>query len=656
MRHFTDKILAGEKELATEDIIALASKHKKALMDVVDNPSTELASTRALRKYIYEYAVADKEGLRRLTDAAIPDIGAVTFAMRGLKSINKKVDASGIRYAFEGTYFGKTGQPIMPSGKMSNLNEATFKLRDPLDNRVQDLMGQFGDMQTKLRTVPGTGPLGESSTSLDQLIGIRTRAAVLQSEPGIGEASAGAAKLVLEETKHMMANPANASKAFKTKLAEISTYMEESERVNRKLWVKRLLDPKYRPEYGTPYDLGVDFFTLADWETIAEAKHMLTSGKNVVGMAHKWEEIKMGFQAKLLNNPSDIPALIGNKDNHKALNILFNKGELDTFERMANDLSIFQDGPIARLMAHSDKAANVAKTFWESNNTQALRDFMVTAGGPDSPQGRAMAASFFQLLIKENSTAVRGVDVINKSAIAKAMFEMRGRGWTEILLGAKKAEILNVRGIETALSMMVGSANMGAGLITSTMSQGAIGGALAAPKKAMHGYRKWFSNFLASRMLIGPVMQRAAGLPNLRYFGSIDGKHLVPTEKAYFRTFADMVAASREIAEEDAIALGFAGPDQRFSGADLHESMSGTNGHQLIVDPNAAPPRAGATLPGTSTLGMPNQPRAPGGLGGGGGNAPAPQRPQPTPRVGGGLPTNQGAGVPPGPRPNSGPR
>jgi hypothetical protein len=526
-------------------------------------------------------------------------------------------------------------------------------LEEPLDPRIDGLFAQFDAMESRLTGVPGMNPLGETSTSIDQLIVIRQRAAALADEPGLNSTSAWAAVKTHFQTKVMMENPVGASKALKEKLKNISAYMDESERIQTKMWAKRLTDPKYTPRYGEPYDVGAEFFNLQRPELIAEVKHMLISGRNVVGNMHKWNEVRLGHTAKLLNNPSDIPAIIGNKENHEALRILYSKSELETFEALANDLAIFQEGPIARIMARADAAANPAMTFWKANDTNALRGYVAAAGGPDSPQGRAIAGSFYSMILKENSTTIRGMDVLNKGRVANAMAEMRARGWDKILIGEKNAAMLNARGVETALSMMVGSSNMGAGLITASVTQSAIGGALAAPKKAVHGFRKWFSNFMGGRFLVSPTLFKAAGLPNPRYWGSIDGKHLVPPQMSYLKTFAGMVAAARAVAEDDAAAMELSG---KYSALDLRHEMDGGSQKVVNISAEEMQPRAAATLPGTSALGLPNLPRQPGGLGGGGAGTPSPAPRAPQPLAGGGMPTGAAQGVPPGPRPKLGPR
>jgi len=659
MNDFVEKVLSGSKELTADQAFHIAALNKSKLLSTLGDAGTELAGQRALRKHIYQYAVADKKLLNTIATDAAGDIGKASFSMTRIHQIRQQADAAGIRFAHKGTTFGKTGQPILPNGKMSNISEATSRLSEPVDSRIMELFGQLEGFENRIRTVPGTDVLGRTSTSVDQLIALRQRAAALADEPGLNSVSGWAAAAILKETKQMMLNPIGASKVLKGKLRNISNFMDDSEAIQTRMWVKRLLDPKYAPRYGEPYDIAAQFFNLQRPEVIAEAKAMLTGGRNVPAATGQWNEIRLGFTAKLINNPSDIPAIIANKENHEALRILYSKSELASFSKMARDLGSFQEGPMARLMEHSKDAADPAKAFWTSKNTQALRDFVEQAGGSDSAQGRAIAGSFFSMLIRENSRMVKGMDVLDKGAMAKSMAELRTRGWLDILVGKERAEALNVKGVENALSMMVGGSNMGAGLITASVTQSAMGGVLSAPKKAAHGWRKWFSNYIAGRFLVSPSMFKAAGLTNPRYYGSIDGKYLVPPEMSYVRTFADMIAAAHAIAEKDASDLGL---DQGYSARDLRATLDG--GSQKVnirAEGMVPPPRAAHSLPGENILGLPNLP-APGGGGGGGGGRGIPTPtlggglPNPAPRAGGSLPTDDGAGVPPGPRPKLGQR
>jgi hypothetical protein len=147
-------------------------------------------------------------------------------------------------------------------------------------------------------------------------------------------------------------------------------------------------------------------------------------------------------------------------------------------------------------------------------------------------------------------------------------------------------------------------------------------------------------------------MFRAAGLRDPRYIGPVAGKYLVPPGMSYLRTYIDILAATHAQLQNDANYFNF-------------DTQYGPDDIQMGVDPSTkvkgeAPQAPGATqTPGVGALGLPNQPRAPGGLGGGQMTSSAPKSPgmpQPQPRAGGGMPTGAAQGVPPGPRPKLGPR
>ncbi len=650
---FIRRVLDGSKELAPEELAAIAGQYKKKMIAQLGDYGTELAGNRALRKHIYEYGIADKKGLMDLAVDTAPHVGKATFTMTKLQQIKAKAERLGVRHALEGTKFGKKGQAILPSGKIASISESTATLADPMSTEVEGLLSLVNTLETRMVHVPGKDFVGQTSTIVDQIIALRTRAFALADAPGQNMVSANAAAATFKEAKQMMLNPVNASKELKSKLKRMSEYMDDSEQLQSRMWVKRMFDPKYQPKYGDAYEIGVEFFNLQRPEVISEAKQMLTGQRNVPGSAVKWEEVRRGFAAKMINNPSDIPAIIANKENHEGLRLLFSKSELASWEGLAKDLAAFQQGPMARLMEHSTDVAEPLKAFWVSKNTDALRSFMKEAGGADSAGGRAVAGSFFSFLLRENSTMLKGMDVLNKTAMAKAMAELRTSGWLDILVGQERAVMLNAKGVETVLSIMVGGSNMGAGLITASVTQSAVGGVLAAPKKAVHGWRKWFSNYIGGRYLVSPSLFKTAKLPNPRYYGSVDGKHLIPPEMSYLRTFADMIAAAHAIAEKDANDLGLG---EEFGAADLRNSMDGGSPKVNIrAEDTTQPPRSAATLPGTNALGLPNLQAAERRTAGPAPSIQAPQVGQQPRRAGGGMPTGDAAGVPPGPRPKLGP-
>jgi hypothetical protein len=300
-------------------------------------------------------------------------------------------------------------------------------------------------------------------------------------------------------------------------------------------------------------------------------------------------------------------------------------------------------------MQFHQTALDPAKVLWENGkDLNGLTVLMKELGGAESPEGRAMASSFFSMLIAKNSVKIDGMDVVNNSALANAFTELRTQGWLEQLVGKNQAALMDAKGIEDALGKMISGVNLGNSMIVATTASNVAGGFLK-PGATGAGARKWASNYLGGRFFVSPFMFRAAGLRDPRYIGPIAGKYLVPPSMSYLRLYVDILAATHAQLENDANYFKFEsnfGPDDIQMGVDGSDKIN----RQDPKQPQSQPP-----TPGINPTGLPNLPQ---GKPTGSSSIPTPSplgAGQTGGPVGGGMPTGDGAGVPPGPRPKLGP-
>ncbi len=654
----------GKVGITEAEIVAATKSYHAKLLKILDDPESTLGATPALREGIYDYLMTDRKRVLDLTSNAVGDMGGASFQIGKLAKIKADAASGGTRYLKRDLTLDKADRIRGSDGKMVSFSDATMRFPDePLDPRLDTIFDLIDSINPRLQNLPIMSREGSGNTAIHQIVKIRQKAFAATDRP-TNDTSKWVASELYEESKRLMRDPSFLNRApapFREQMGKLADYMDESEEIAGKLWVKRMLDRDQQVRFAEDFELGEYFFNLRRPEVIQQVKDVLTKADRTLPMAdhNRWEEVRSGFTSKLIRDPASAPKLIADPEHQIALNILYNKGERTALSDMAVRLADMQEGTLARFMQSHMDELNPALELWAKRDLYGMKVLVDEFGGPDTPGGRRMASSFFSMILHQNTVKLDAVEVLDKPQVAKAFSELRAQGWLQVLVGKDQAKLMDIEGIENALDMMIGSSGMANQLVTAGVAQSIGGGGLLDPSKSSRGYRKWLGNYLGGRFLVSPFIFRAAGLPSPRYMGPVEGKYLVPPNMSYLRTFVEILAANHEMMKNDANSLDL-GKTVKFSAADIQ--FSSDSGPGINMPQGGAPPVPGPI--GSNAMGLPNLADPDRGGGGeplipppplGGGGQPKP-RPQPKPRSGGGLPTDREAGVPPGPRPKLGPR
>lgn len=648
----------GATGITSSEVILAARVAKSNINKILDDPTSTIGATSALREGLIDYIMADRKGTLDRVGAAAAEVGGATFNISRISRISKDAEAGGTRFLLSDVTFDKLGRPRI-EGKLVSWSDATKRFYDePLDARLTDLFTWVNELNPLLRTLPVISRDGSPNSAIHQLAKIRQKAFALTDTP-MNDVSAWTASQIYKESVRLMREPGNvgrASAGFKTRMETLDKYMAESEEIFTKLWAKRLLDPNQGVKYAEDYDLGQFYINLQRHELIGQLKSLMEGGeaRGLPRGVNRWEEVRKGFTANLLSDPLGSIRKITDPENAIGLGILYSKGERKSLEKMANMLMDMEKGTLARFMQSHADAVVAPLELWKKKDVNGLKILMDEFGGPDTPQGRRMASSFFSMIVDTNWVKIDGIDVLDKKKVAAAFSEMRAQGWLDALVGPNQARLMDIRGMEQALDVMIGQAGMANKLITAGVAQSLTGGMIDSGRSA-RGVKKWFANYLAGRFLVSPFMFRAAGLTSPRYMGPVQGKYLVPPDMSYLRTFVNILEANYNIIREDAKQIDL-GSSPTFDLGDL--PITDKSGPSIVIPDSASLPPRTAT-PGQGALGLPNIPN----------EEPGPLIPplslgeqvkrtqsQTPRRSGGGLPTGAAAGRPAQSRPTPGQR
>ena len=663
LRNFTETAF-GPKKLTQEEAAAAVSVFQKKMLTTLGDETSVLSGGAAVGEGLLDYAAANARVTFDKSTVALGHEGASNFSLEGLVKIRRDAGGRGVRFARKGVKIELGKQPVLPDGRKASFGEATLRHpEEPISSTITKLFGLIDEMNPKIRTItPPNLRQGERSSAVDQMVKLREKAFTLKDDATLNDGSRGIAADIYDEVVRVMLAPVRGSNVYKAELANLSTYMDGNEGILTGLWAKRLLDRNTSQPFGEAYEIGQAFFNLRRPELIRDVKKLLTQGGDPAQLL-RWQEARLGFDSKLLSNPADFVKTVTHPDHQQALKLLYSGSELKLLSRGAVMLEDIQKGALGKFMKHHMTAYEPAAELWMAKDLNGFKILMEELGGPESPQGRALASSFFSMLISKNTVMLDGIEVLNNNVLAKAVSEMRTRGWLEAMVGKDQALLMDIKGVEHALNLMVSGHNLGNSMITASTASKVTGSILNPGRFAM-GMKKWLAVHLASRLFNSPFMYRASGLRDPRYLGSIDGKYLVPPTVSYLRLWIEALTATHETMKNDANEMGFTDgfhvgdiPFQVRTDDVIPEEIVKAlqSGGPVAVDPSLAFPGAGA-------LGIPNAtPQAAQTQGQGQqGKPPPPTAPQiiPTPERGvrGGLPTNIDTGVKPGPRPKLAPR
>lgn len=420
-----------------------------------------------------------------------------------------------------GAIIGPNGQPLTPP--TTEMVQGTQAVEGGLPKELREVIDTLQSMDPLVRDL--RSPMtGEISPGFEQIKKLRSRLFELRFHED-GRVSRGANQLWRALTTDL-ANPAGQQgPKFARAWKQANQFWADREAQLEKQFVQNFIRTDQPERIFSALTRPTSYTALAEAARTVPKPAM--------------ERFKSSFMASLIAKGEENPRLIVSqlnrfKGNERALRMLVSEPEEKALRDFAQELDLWQKGPINKAINDISLPARRAVDIVSRNSEESMQALVRDAGGMDSKVIRSMRAGLYQEILDKATTVTRdGSKVIDaKRMMAEIERLQQMPGFKSVM---RPSDIETLTNLELYTSPLRSANDAGTSIMKAEISQQL--GAVTQPRKMIAGGHKLLNNRAAAWILSSPasskVLNRAKKVP----FG---------LEKLRFLTVG-AVAARREL-------------------------------------------------------------------------------------------------------------